>query len=83
MYGFDHTGMGLGAIGMVLVWLAPVALVLLWLLSRGRSGDTRTDRRTPLDILDERYARGEIGQDEYHSRRADLLNSDTNDGSRP
>lgn len=68
MFGFEHFGMGFW---MVLVWLIPVilaALVINYFIHGldGKSG------RTALDILEARYARGEIGRDEYLKRRADL-----------
>lgn len=71
MYGFGHFGMGLGGLGMTLVWIVPLLLVLL--LLRRSTGD-RDERRgkTPLEILEERYARGELSRDEYLKRRADL-----------
>ena len=71
MYGYDHFGMGLGGLGMILVWIVP--LVLLVLLFRRYSGG-REDRqgKTALEILEERYARGDIDQAEYQKRRADL-----------
>lgn len=31
------------------------------------------EQKTPLDILKEAYARGEIGRDEYLQKRQDLL----------
>lgn len=71
MYGFDHFGMGLGGIGMILVWIVP--LLLVYLLFRHFSGDWQERRgKSALDILEERYARGEIDRDEYLKRRADL-----------
>lgn len=71
MYGFDHFGMGLGGIGMALVWIVP--LLLVFLLFRYFSGDRQERRcKSALDILEERYARGEIDRDEYQKRRADL-----------
>ncbi|CAG0983336.1 hypothetical protein GEOBC_01953 [Geobacteraceae bacterium] len=72
MWGYDHGG-GLMGIGMLLLWLLPVAL-LVWLFARaaaGRGGRDET-RRSPREILDARYARGEIGRDEYQEGRADL-----------
>lgn len=80
MYGFDHAGMGLGTFGMILMWLVPVVL-LVWLFSRMQSNGNAHAAPTPLDILDGRYARGEIGQDEYRARRADLLGTDTSPGA--
>lgn len=81
MYGFDHTGMGLGAIGMILLWLVPIAL-LAWLFARTAAGRESSPSRTPLEVLDERYARGEIGQEEYRSRRDDLLHRNASHGAR-
>ncbi|MDP2833338.1 MAG: SHOCT domain-containing protein [Pseudomonadota bacterium] len=71
MYGYDHFGMGLGGFGMILVWIVP--LLLLVLLFRRYSGG-REDRqdKTALEILEARYARGEIDREDYQKRRADL-----------
>ena len=68
MYGYEHVGMGLG---MVLVWAIPIILVVLLIRflvrdSGGKSG------KGALEILEARYARGEIDRDEYLKRRADL-----------
>ncbi|WP_018077651.1 SHOCT domain-containing protein [Thiobacillus denitrificans] len=68
MWGFEHYGMGWG---MILVWLVPILLVALVILYGVRDRNEKP-RRTALDILEERYARGEIDQDEFHKRRADL-----------
>lgn len=76
MYGFDHMGMGLGGFGMILLWLVPIALVI-WLSARLQSNRNTPATPTPLDILDARYARGEIEQEEYRSRRADLLHANS------
>lgn len=71
MYGYDHFGMGLGGLGMILFWAAP--LVLIFLLIRYFSGDRRQGRgKSALEILEARYARGEIDREEYLKRRADL-----------
>jgi putative membrane protein len=35
-------------------------------------GSDDTGRRTPLEIVQERYARGEIGREEYEQKRRDL-----------
>jgi len=72
MWGYGHGG-GLMGIGMILVWLLPIAL-LVWLFARAASGrsDNNEAQQSPREILDARYARGEIGRDEYQERRADL-----------
>jgi putative membrane protein len=60
-------------------WLLMIALVVaavIWLArTRGARTDStdRVERRSRgLDVLDERYARGEIGRDEYQAKRRDL-----------
>jgi putative membrane protein len=70
MIGYEHFGMGWGGLWMILVWLIPVVLValLIYHLARERNGKARS----ALDILAERYARGEIDREEYLKRRADL-----------
>ena len=67
MWGFEHYGMGWG---MVLVWLIPILLVAgIVYAQRGRNGIAG---RTALDVLETRYARGEIDREEFLKRRADL-----------
>lgn len=56
---------------MVLGWIALIALVaaaVWWLATVVRP----TRRNSALEILRERYARGEISKEEYESRRRDL-----------
>ena len=56
--------------GMVVFWALLVA-VIVWLV---RSTGTRPRVvSTARDILDERYARGEITDEEYRARRTTLL----------
>jgi len=60
--------------GMIV--FAALGVWALVALGRGGSvGADRSDRTADVGserILDERFARGEIDADEYHSRRADL-----------
>ncbi len=67
-------GHGFGWVFMILFWLAiilAVAALLKWLV--GASSRASAPReRTALDILKERYARGEIDRDEYERKRRDL-----------
>lgn len=67
-------GMGGGWFGMGLWWILLVALVVVlgvWLFRRAGDGAS-APRETARDILDKRYARGEIGRDEYEQKKRDL-----------
>ncbi|OFZ96506.1 MAG: electron transporter RnfE [Betaproteobacteria bacterium RIFCSPLOWO2_02_67_12] len=64
----------LGAVHMVLWWVLIVlgiAVLVKWLVGSPRGGD-RSGGRGALDILKERYARGEINKDEFEQKRRDL-----------
>lgn len=73
-YGW-HDG-GWGFLWMIASW-ALVVVIVLWLVrafSGERSGRWE-QRRTSLDILDERFARGEISEEEYEQRKRVLAGS--------
>jgi putative membrane protein len=66
---------GAWGVGMLLVMLTFWVLVVVglialvrWLVTQGR--ETRTD--TALEILRQRYARGEINKDEFDAKKRDL-----------
>lgn len=65
-----------GGFGMIIVW--GVLIVLVILLVRGFTGgwpsasQPRGAGSTALDILKERYAKGEISKEEYEERRKTL-----------
>ena len=66
-------GMGFGWIFMILFWaLIILGIVALakGLFSAGSPGGSAGKR--PLDILKQRYARGELTRDEYEQVRRDL-----------
>jgi len=72
-HGYDHMGwMAGGWLLMALTWLVPVGLVaaLVFYLLRGVKPGATT--RTPLDIVEEAYARGEISREEFLQKREDL-----------
>lgn len=65
--------MWLGGLGMVLFWaLVIVGIVALVRGISGRSGAGEASPPTALEILEGRYARGEIDRDEYEQKRRDL-----------
>ena len=63
---------GLGMMLMMLVFwglvIAGIVLAIRWLAGQGER--SRSDRA--LDILRERYARGEINKDEFEAKQRDL-----------
>ena len=73
-WGGGWYGMIFGPLIMILMLAAVIAAVVLLVRWAGGQWPGRVPQqgRTPLDILKERYARGEIDQEEYMRRRADL-----------
>lgn len=68
--GFTH-GAG-GAFGL-LFWIILIVLVIVavrWLVKD--NGSERKQDNSALDILDKRYARGEIDQQEYEQKRREI-----------
>jgi putative membrane protein len=62
----------MGMIFMALFWFGVVALVVWGIRS---TGDTRAHQDASsraVEILEQRYARGEIDTDEFQQRRAEL-----------
>jgi putative membrane protein len=79
MWGYDGFGYGYGGagmgIGMLLFWgLIIVAIVVLARGFGARHGNSepRPREKTALDILRERYAKGEIDKAEFEQKRSDL-----------
>jgi putative membrane protein len=68
-------GMFLGPLFMILVLAATVAIIVLavrWLIGAQQGptlGTWAPPTQTPIDILKERFARGEIDKDEFEERR--------------
>lgn len=59
--------------GLLLVGLVVLGAVAYGLLRGGKAGEASPGRVTARDILDERYARGELDEEEYHQRVEGLL----------
>jgi len=73
MHGFGGMGFGMGwwwIIGIIIV----AAIVWGIVRTTGQNDYTNSafNHKTALDILNERYARGEIDKDEYETKKKDL-----------
>jgi len=74
-YGWGWGGMG---ITMLMFWgLMIAALVVLLRFSRNGGGvcGKRVQEKGALDILKERYARGEVEREEFEQKKQDLEKS--------
>ena len=69
----DHMyGWGLGGGLMMLILWVLVVLLVVWLIREfSGQGNTRTSS-TALDILKERYVKGEINKEEFEQKKKDL-----------
>jgi putative membrane protein len=63
---------GWGMIFMGLFWLGVVALVIWGIRSKGHARDSQDLSTHAMEILEQRYARGEIDTDEFRERREAL-----------
>jgi putative membrane protein len=70
--------------GMVLFWAAVIVGILWFVRGSARGSTTWQPERvqTPLEILDRRFAAGEISADEYDERRQVLAGSAAPTGPR-
>ncbi len=67
-------GMIIMMVVMVIFWGGIIALIV-WAIvrfTRRASGGDITERRSPLEIARERYAKGEITKEQYEKIKADL-----------
>ena len=71
-------GMGFGMISMVLFWILiilGIVVLVRWVAGPASSGlPPAPPVKTALDILKERYARGEIDKQEFEEKKRDLSN---------
>ena len=64
-----------GWIFMLIFWGLVIAVLvygLRWLVGKDRPTEGSGNRRTPLDIVKERYARGEMTREEFEQMKKDL-----------
>jgi putative membrane protein len=73
--GWDWVGMTVMMVLLLAVVIVAAVLVVRLLGAGERpGGDTRPAPRSAMEVLQERFARGEIDEDEFKRRRA-LLNA--------
>ena len=67
-------GMGIGMIGMLLFWVLIILgiVVLVKWLAGTQSSAAAPPAKGALDIVKERYARGEIDKEEFEQKKRDL-----------
>jgi len=73
----DMFGWGLGGGFMMIIVWAAIILFIVWIV-REMIGKKHSDKtpssKTALDILKERYAKGEIDKKEFEEKQKDLSN---------
>ena len=76
MNGWGYGGFGYGPFHLIIwiVILIAIVAVVVWLVrSFSAGGYASPPRRSAgLDVLEERYARGEINRDEYLQKKKDI-----------
>ena len=50
-----------------------VLLILIWIIVSVTRQYTKTPRKSSLDVLKDRYARGELSKAEFEEKKQDLL----------
>ena len=81
MMGYGGCGMGAGGFGMIILWILGI-VAIIWVvreLGAGRifprggvDAPTAPSQDSALTILRDRYARGEIDDDEFERRKRSL-----------
>ena len=78
MHRFGEHGWGTG-FGMGWWWIIGliVMIIIVWMIvkaiNQNKNSTPRFDNKSALDILKERYARGEINKQEFDERKKDLM----------
>jgi putative membrane protein len=74
MNGWDMSGWGWVWMTVMMLLIIAAAVWIAVVLARGGAmPGTRSEPQDPVTILDQRFARGEIDEDQYRRRRQMLL----------
>jgi putative membrane protein len=76
MHGFGGMGLFGGWIGLIinLAIIVGIVILVVWAVRRFTGGNVSSDRaaQTPREVVQTRYARGEITRDQYQQMLQDL-----------
>jgi putative membrane protein len=72
MYGY-HWGMGFGFFGLVIMILVIWLVVRTAMTSNFERYFNNRRSNSALDILNERYAKGEISKEEFEQKKRDIM----------
>jgi len=79
MWNFSNNPMGWFSFGfswifMIIIWILIIwGIVALIRYLRGQGGAEPPKKNTPMEILKERYAKGEIDKKEFEEKKKDLI----------
>lgn len=71
-HGFNGHGIGMGWGWIIGLFILVAAIIIIVNVARQNNRSNQEYNKTPLDILKERYARGEINKAEFEERKKDL-----------
>jgi putative membrane protein len=65
-------GMGIGCVATLLLWILIILGIVFLVRAIFRAERKGAVEETALDILKKRYARGEIGKEEFEEKKKDV-----------
>lgn len=71
-WGFGGWGMGFGPLLMLLFWVLVIVGIVALFRSLHSGPGPGPRAKTPAEIVQERYARGEINREEFEQKMRDL-----------
>ena len=66
-------GWGVGGMAIMLIFWVAVILFIVWAVKGSRENDSgKSQSKSAMDILQNRYAKGEIDKKEFEEKKKDL-----------